>query len=232
MADSLFLDFLGRTSVLASLPQRDLKVLAGLLHRRFYQRGEVVFHRGDPGDVLHLVHRGRLKVVLQSAGGEQALLTIVGPGDLFGELALLDGQPRSATVVALEPAETATLGRLDFLDLVRRSPSAAERLLIALACIVRRSSEGVGDLMLVDLHGRVAKKLLELANSYGAAGAGPITIELPLTQEDLAAMVGATRASVNKVLGFYEDQGVLTRRHRHIVLLNVPVLRARATNDF
>src|SRR5207248_7876951 len=138
-----------------------------LMRPRAYRRGEVVFHQGDPGEALHVVRQGRVKIVLLSESGEEAVLGLLGPGDVFGEMALLDGGPRSATIVALEPVETATLRRDDLLRLLRRSPAAVDGLLAALARKIRQASEEVGDLMFLGQQAHLAKKLLELAEAHG-----------------------------------------------------------------
>jgi CRP/FNR family transcriptional regulator, cyclic AMP receptor protein len=209
-----------------------LEVLSQLtrsLRRRTFQRGEVIFHQGDPGDTLHLMQKGRIKVVLPAESGDEVLLAILGPGNCFGELALLDGESRSATVVAIEPVETLTLGRSDFMAFVRANPETAERLMINLAHIIRKVNEDVADLAFLDLPGRLAKKLLELAHDHGQPmpGGDGVEISVPLTQEELAGMVGATRPSVNKVLGWYEDQGAIQRRGRKIAIFKPEALRQR-----
>ena len=195
------------------------------LRRRTYRRGEVIFHRGDPGDTLHVVRRGHLKIVVPMEGGEEAVLTIVGPGDLFGEMALLDGGSRSATVVAMEPVETETLSRADFLMLLRGNPDAVDQLLVSLARTIRRLTDALSDLMFLDMRGRLTRKLLELAESHGRASDGAIEITVAFTQEELAGMIGATRPRVNKLLGFFEDEGVITHRGRLIVILKPDLLR-------
>jgi CRP/FNR family cyclic AMP-dependent transcriptional regulator len=209
-----------------------LEVLSQLtrsLRRRTFQRGEVIFHQGDPGDTLHLMQKGRIKVVLPAESGDEVLLAILGPGNCFGELALLDGESRSATVVAIEPVETLTLGRSDFMAFVRANPETAERLMINLAHIIRKVNEDVADLAFLDLPGRLAKKLLDLAHDHGQPmpGGDGVEISVPLTQEELAGMVGATRPSVNKVLGWYEDQGAIQRRGRKIAIFKPEALRQR-----
>jgi len=218
------LEIFRRSFMLQGLPEAELERLAASLRRRTYQRGEVVCHLGDPGQTLHLVRQGHLKIVVPTETGEEGVLTVVGPGDLFGEMALLDGGPRSATVVALEPVETATLSRDDFLLLLRRSPAAVEGLLSSLAQAIRRLSDEVTDLMFLDLRGRLVKKLLELAETHGRASDGAIEIQVPLTQEELAGMIGATRPRVNRLLGFFEDRGVIQQRGRRIVVLDPTAL--------
>jgi CRP/FNR family cyclic AMP-dependent transcriptional regulator len=129
----------------------------------------------------------------------------------------------------MEPVETMVLGRQDFLAFFRSNPETAERLVVNLARIIRNVNEDVADLAFLDLPGRLAKKLLELAEDYGQPmeGGQGVEIGVPLTQEELAGMIGATRPSVNKVLGWYEDQGAIQRRGRKIAILEAEVLRRR-----
>jgi CRP-like cAMP-binding protein len=216
-----------RSPLLANLPPEALSRLGGSARRRSYRRGEVIFHQGDPGDSLHFIIDGRVKVVLDAETGEEAVIAILGPGESFGELALIDGEPRSATVETLEPVQTLSLSRADFMTFIRENPQAAERLLVTLAGMVRRTDESMADLVFLDLEGRLVKKLLELADAHGRDVDGAIEIELPMTQEDLAAMIGATRASVNKLLGWYEDRGAIQRRGRRIAIFDQDRLRRR-----
>ena len=220
---------LANISLLRDVSPVNLQQLRSCLRRRSFHRGEVIFHQGDPGDTLHLIRQGRLKVVIPSETGEEVLLAILSQGDCFGELALLDGGPRSATVIAMESVETLVLGRKDFLVFVRTHMEMAEKLVVNLARIIRRVNEDVADLAFLDLPGRLAKKLLELAEAHGEPGPDGEGIEIgvPLTQEELAGMIGATRPSVNKVLGWYEDQGAIQRRGRKIAILKPDVLRRR-----
>ena len=220
---------LAQSPLLRGLSDDDLHHVAALAHQRTYRRGEVVFHQGDAGDALHIVQKGRLKVFVYGEAGSESVLSIVSAGECFGELALLDGEPRSATVQTLEPAETIAVRRDDFLALLHTHPATMDRLLVALTAKIRQLTDTVSDLAFLDLEGRLGKKLLELAAQHGtnAADDGSVEIQLPLTQEDLAAMVGAARASVNKLLGWYEDRRLITRRGRHIVLLEPERLRQR-----
>lgn len=216
-----------RSPLLANLPPDALSRLAGSARRRCYRRGEVIFHQGDPGDSLHFLTDGRVKVVLDAETGEEAVIAILSPGDCFGELALIDGEPRSATVMTLEAVQTVSLSRADFMTFIRDNPPAAERMMVTLASMVRKADESMADLVFLDLEGRLVKKLLELADAHGRDVDGAIEIELPMTQEDLAAMIGATRASVNKLLGWYEDQGAIQRRGRRIAIFDQDRLRRR-----
>ena len=222
-------EVLARSPLLANLPDDALGRLGAAARRRSYRRGEVIFHQGDPGDSLHFLTDGRVKVVLDAETGEEAVIAILGPGDCFGELSLIDGEPRSATVETLESVQTLSLSRADFMAFIRSNPTATERMMVALAGMVRRADESMADLVFLDLEGRLVKKLLELADAHGRKVDGAIEIELPMTQEDLAAMIGATRASVNKLLGFYEDRGAVQRRGRRIAIMDPDRLRRRIT---
>ncbi len=228
MAIRIDLEILGQSSLLAGLPREELEQLAAAMRRRSYRRGEVIFHEGDPGETLHLVCQGRLKAVLASESGEEAVLRIISPGQIFGEMALLDGAPRSATVVALEPVETASLSRRDFVALLGRSPAAVEGLLAGMAQMIRNLTTEVGDLVFLDHQGRLAKKLLELAEAHGRPLAGgAIEIDLTLTLEELAAMIGTTRQTISKILAMYVAQRAVARHGRRIVVLKPDTLRGR-----
>jgi CRP/FNR family transcriptional regulator, cyclic AMP receptor protein len=225
MSAQIDLEVLRGSLMLHRLSPRELERVGAVLRPRRYARDAPVFYQEDPGEELHLVVRGHLKVVVPTEAGEEAVLTVLRPGDLFGEMALLDGQPRSATVVALEPVETYALRRPDFLMLLRTSPKAVEGLLAALAKMIRRLSDEVIDLMFLDLRGRLVKKLLELAAEHGRKSNNGIEIEVELTQEELAAMIGATRPRVNSLLGFFEDHAAISRHGRRLVIREPELLR-------
>ena len=181
------------------------RVLAGARLRRF-ARGEVVFHEGDPGDTLHLIAKGRVAIRVATALGDTATLAVLGAGDFFGELALLEERPRTASVVALEKTETLALHRDDFDRMTHDHPSVHAFLAQVLGAQVRRLTGQVMDALYVPAEKRVLRRLGELARVYGE---GEGTVVIPLTQEDLATMAGTSRATVNRVLGDAEKAGVL-----------------------
>jgi CRP/FNR family transcriptional regulator, cyclic AMP receptor protein len=218
---------LGKSLLLQDLPEDSLERLAARARRRVYRRGEVLFHEGDPGDALVLLERGTVKVLVYAESGDETVLAIVGPGESFGELALIDGEARSATVQALEAVEALSVPRQAVLEAVWSHRPTCERLLCALAAKIRYLTTTVSDLAFLNLEGRLAKKLLELSTDRGREVGGEREIELALTQEDLAGMVGATRPSVNKVLGWYQDRGIVGRSGRHIVVRDTRRLRGR-----
>ena len=195
-------------------------IARGLRTRRF-RRGEVIFHLGDPGDALFIVSSGAVKITLPSETGDEAILATLRPGDFFGELALLDGAPRSATAAALEPTETLVLPRQRFRELIATEPVIRDALLASLARELRRLTLHVEELHFLDIAGRLAARLVRLADEQGKSLAdGSVRLAAPLTQSDLAAMVGCTRQSVNKLLGLFVDDGYIRLDRDAIVILN------------
>jgi CRP/FNR family transcriptional regulator, cyclic AMP receptor protein len=220
---------LERVSLFAGLDRATLERLAAGLRTRRFRRGEVLFHQGDPGDALFIVSSGAVKIMLPSEEGDEAILTTLRPGSFFGELALLDGAPRSATAVALEPTETLVLPRDRFRLLIDTEPASRDALLAALAGELRRLTDHVEELHFLDMTGRMAARLLRLANEAGVAGpGGTIRLEGPYTQGDLAAMIGATRQSVNKLLGQFVDDGLIRLDKEAIVIVDLPGLERTA----
>lgn len=206
---------------------KSLALVAAAAQRCAYQDGEVIFHQGDDGDSLHVLLAGSVKVLVKTDAGSQAVVAILRPGDSVGELSLIDGEPRSATVAAIGPVETLMLPRQDFLAVVDQSPEIRSHLLATLAGRLRRTSDLAADLAFLDGRGRLAKILLELADEHGQAVRGGIRIELPIGQADLAAMAGTTRESVNKFLGWFHAQGAIVRTGRRIVVVDPELLRRR-----
>jgi CRP-like cAMP-binding protein len=214
-----------RSHVLSALSSAEQEQVAGRMHQHVFRRGEVVVRQGEPGQSLHVVLEGHFKVVVGAESGDELLLTIVGPGQLFGEVALLDGGLRSATVVALEAGRTASLSRTEFLDLLRRSPSVLEGVLAGLARLVRHQADELSNLVGLDVTARLAKRLLELTARHGREREGAVEIGLTVTQEELGAMVGATRVTVNQLLAAFEDQGIIHRRGRRIAVSRADLLQ-------
>ena len=203
------------------------RVALGMRGRRF-RRGEVIFHVGDPGDALFIITAGEVKISLPSEAGDEAILTRLHQGDVFGELALLDGAPRSATATALGPVEAVILPRERFRELIAEEPAVRDALLASLAAELRRLTTHVEELHFLDITGRLAACLVRLAADGGTpAGDGGIRLRTSLTQGDLAAMVGSTRQSVNKLLGQFSADGFLRVERDAIVVTDLDGL-ARA----
>jgi len=200
--------------------------LAKALVPRRFGPGQVIFHLGDPGGLLYVISRGKVKISHTTPEGQEVVLAILGPGDFFGELALLDDAPRSATSIALEPTETWTLHREEFMHYLTDNPDFALHVLKTLARHIRRLNTQLADIFFLDLPGRLARVLLNLADQYGRRISDGMVIDLALTQTDLAEMTGATRVSVNKALGRFRRNGWLRVVGRQVTILDRPAMEA------
>ncbi len=194
--------------------------LASRLVPRRFGPNQVIFHLGDPGGLLYLISRGKVKISHTTPEGQEVVLAILGPGDFFGELALLDDSPRSATAEALEPTETWTLHREEFMHYLSDNPDFALHVLKTLARHIRRLNTQLADIFFLDLPGRLARTLLNLADQYGRKMQDGTLIDLSLTQTDLAEMTGATRVSINKALGRFRRAGWIRVNGRRVTVID------------
>jgi CRP/FNR family transcriptional regulator, cyclic AMP receptor protein len=207
--------YLRQVDIFANLSEEDAQELMAVARKRSFRAGEVIFHRDDPGQVLYIIKEGKVKIALISPDGQEISLVVFGKGECFGEFALLDGEPRSADAIALEKVECYTLQRSDFQNAIMKHPTIAIQVLEVLSRRLRKTDQMVENLIFLDVYGRVAKKLLELANEHGVKVDDGTRIEVRLTQQELASMVGASRESVNKVMGYFtEKQFISTDKHK------------------
>ena len=211
-------DYLGESPLFACLGAQDRLTLAGKMRVRHFARSEVVFHNDDPAGHVFLITSGTVKVSVPDEQGHEVVVALQRGGDVFGELALFDDGPRSATVTAITETHTLALARQEFIGALERNPDAMRRMLGLLVKTVRRSTGHIEDLVFLDLPGRVAKCLLDLAEAAGSD-------QVDLTQEDLAGFVGATRVSVNRVLADLEKRGAIKIGRRNLVLKDRAVLQ-------
>jgi CRP/FNR family cyclic AMP-dependent transcriptional regulator len=214
-------DLLSGVPALASLSRGDLVDLAASARRRSYAKGQVIFHRDDPGDSLHMIVKGEIRVVLPSPEGEEVTLSLLSPGDFFGELCLFDGGPRSATTVAATATQTLVVERAQFMQWLQSHPAAAITILACMAQRLRAADELLSEFAFLDVHSRLARKLLDLAEPPAKGE----HVELHFSQDELASMVGVTRESVNKHLRFFKKRGVIEVSRRRIVLRSLEYLR-------
>ena len=207
--------------LLADHPADDVRQLLSIARRRTFARGEVVFHRDDPADCLHLVVRGRFGARVLTPLGDNVLVDVFGSGQSFGELALLlPDARRSATVEALEEGETRSVFARDFAVLQREHPGVKDVLLRLLAEQLRRSTDRVVEAHYVDAETRVRRRVVELASTHPSG-------VVPFTQEDIAAMAGTSRATVNRVLREEERRGTVALARGCTTVLDVDRLRGR-----
>ncbi len=211
---------------MSELTDVDRRTVLSRMARRSYRKDDTLFHEGDPGDSLHLLEKGRVAIRVSTLGGDTAILTVLRPGDSFGEQALLDtSSARTASAVALEAVETRTLHRNDFEALRRQHPSVERLLIDVLAAQVRRLSAQLLDALYMPVDARVVLRLAELADIYD--GGGPV-VDIPLKQEDVASIAGTTRPTANRVLQQLAADGIVELGRGRVHVLDRAALAARA----
>ena len=212
--------------IFASLKEEQLQSLPGKLQPRSYQRGEVIFHEDDPADHMHIIVEGRVKISIASEDGRERDIALFQSGDCFGEMALLDGSNRSATATAVDATETMVLLRQDFLG---ENPELAADANALLVQRLRNVNQLLGDMVFLDVPTRVAKQLLTLAETYAADAKPGDAIVVPMGQDGLARLVGASRETVSRALNSYRRMGFVDTSHRRITITDLPGLERMAS---
>lgn len=216
-------DFLASVPMFSGLQRDELLKFAELTRERTYPKGSVILFQGDPGDSLYVLRQGRAKVVLIGEDGREVILGVLEPGAHFGELALIDDQPRSAHVIAMEDSQLLILRREDFRRRVEANPSVAWALLTELSRRLRRADQKIGGLVLLDVPGRISRLLLDLSAETSNG-----TIEKPLTHQTIAQMIGASRETVSRAMKEFQEEGLIRVERRRIAVANRDALEKRA----
>ena len=190
-------------------------------------KGSVLFAEGDEGDHLYVIVEGKLKLGTSSGDGRENLLSILGPGEMFGELSLFDPGPRTSTATAVTDAKLLSLGQEKLLPWLATNPNVSLQLLARLAQRLRRTNEAVGDLVFSDVPGRVAKALIDLGERFGKQTDEGLFVHHDLTQEELAQLVGASRETVNKALADFAGRGWLKLDGRAVLITDLDRLSKR-----
>src|SRR5687767_1387926 len=224
-AESQVVEALRRVPLFASLKPHQLAEMAQMARRQRFGRDEAVFYQGDSGDSFYVILSGQVKVSVSSPEGQEAILVMLDTGESFGELALLDEQPRSATIEATRPTEVLVMRREEFHRMIHQHPDVSLSLLRVMTKRLRDTDQLVQDAAFLDVAERLAKKLLALVDSHGRPSERGIELDIHLTQQDLAAMIGATRESVNKQLGAFRDRGILAVDRQGITIIKVEALQ-------
>ncbi|MCL2454456.1 MAG: Crp/Fnr family transcriptional regulator [Micrococcales bacterium] len=231
MVDSVVDDVVLRAPIFAGLDRQATAALIDMMTTVELERGDGVtlFDEAEPGDRLYVVCEGKIKLVRHAGDGRENLLTVLGPGDMLGELSLFDPGPRTSSAMPLtDTVVLLTLDRERLTAWLHENPTVALHLLQALAHRLRRTTETLSDLMFSDVPGRVARALLDLSERFGEPTAEGIHVNHDLTQVELAQLVGASRETVNKSLGEFAQRGWLVREPRAVILLDVERLENRA----
>jgi CRP/FNR family transcriptional regulator, cyclic AMP receptor protein len=208
-----------QVSIFSDLDPASADALERLAERRAFGEGAVVVSAEDPGDALFVLVRGKVKVVLYGESGREVILSIFKtPGDFFGEMALLDDAPRSATVMAVEPSTLLVLSRADFRAHLERHPRTALGILTELSRRLRRADAIIGDLALLDVFGRLAAKLRQLAEADGEAVEGGVLIRQRPTQAEIAATIGTSRETVSRALSELVRRGDVVMSGKRLLI--------------
>jgi CRP/FNR family transcriptional regulator/CRP/FNR family cyclic AMP-dependent transcriptional regulator len=200
-------ELLAEVPLFEGLSDADLNVVAQRVRQISRKENSAIFHRNDPGVALYVIVNGKIKIHNETPDGGDAIIAILNDGEFFGELAVLDGEERSADATTLEPTEMLMLTKDDFHDIIHRNPRISVRILATLAGRLRRTTNAFLAYSTLDVNGRLALQLLRLAEQNGIVTGNGVRIDLRLTQTDLGSLVGASRESVNKVMGFFRRQG-------------------------
>lgn len=194
--------------------------VAALAVVRRARAGDVLFLKGDEGDALYSVVSGQVRISTGGPGGRTVILNIMGPGDIFGEIALLDGMPRTADAIAIAPTELIMIARHEFIALLEQEPSLAIHLLKLVCGRVRQTTEQVEDSALLPVPGRLAKRLLTMADLDGKAVSDGVRVRLQPSQSELGQMLGITRVCVNRHLQHWRKNGWIGLTRGHVVICN------------
>ena len=220
--------FLKQTVLFSNIPDSDLHQISKDIVERHFKPGEIIFHEGDTGHLLYLVKSGSVRIFVNGLDGSETSVILVGqPGQMFGELAVIDGLPRSATAVAMATTILCTLNRETFREHMRRYPQFSLNFMQELSMRVRYNTMQMDSLASLGISQRLARKLMELAQNYGQAKTNGVYINMALTQSDLASLIGATRESINKNLRDFRRQQWIHIDQGQITILDPDALRAQ-----
>jgi CRP/FNR family cyclic AMP-dependent transcriptional regulator len=226
--DRAVIEAIGRSRLFRGLADADLELIAPMLRQRRFRSGETIFHEGDPGDAMHVIASGRAKISIESQEGDEAILVTLGPGEVFGELVLLDDAPRSATAVAVEPTVTYILTQPAFGPLMADNEAFRTAILRNLTQDLRRLTAHVSELHFLDLGGRLASRLARMAEEVAPGQSNDVRLGRAYTQSELAAMIGGTRQSVNRVAAELVNAGLLRVEPRDLIVVDVTRMAQRA----
>jgi len=204
----------------ASFPEDQLRLLTPVITRRSLPRSTTVMASGDPTDSLYIVLSGRLKVMMSDAEGKEVILSILGPGEFFGEMGLIDDAPRSASVVSIEACELLSIAKRDFKKSLAENFEMAQAVMRGLVRRLRDADRKIGSLALLDVYGRVARLLLDMSETVD--GEKVVTKRLP--KQDIAKMIGASREMVSRVMKDLQTGGYIEMRGSNIVLRDTIML--------
>ena len=220
---------LRKVPLFAEFPDADREAVAALMMTRHYPKHAVLVYEGDPGDALFIVVEGNVAVTRVSNDGKETILTILREGEFFGEMGVLDGSPRSATIKALRDVDVAILARKDFLELLGKSPSMTLTLVLALSARLRETNQAAQAAAYQDIRTRLASLLIHLSKQFGEQAENGMRLSLRLTNQEMANMIGTTRETVNRMLNRFWDEKLIDMRTANIVITDMAKLKVIVT---
>ncbi|HPC35085.1 MAG TPA: Crp/Fnr family transcriptional regulator [Candidatus Marinimicrobia bacterium] len=213
-------EILKNIPLFADLKDDIIQQIYDLMQKRSYKKGNIILMEEEFGDTLFILCKGSVKITRVGEDGREVILSILGEGDFFGEMSILDGENRSANVIALEDTSVLILKRGDFLDLLEKHPRIAIALLQEMATRLRRSDRQIEGLSLSDAENRIAMCLLRLAEDLGVIKQGKVVIENLPYQQDIANMAGTSRETVSRMLTLLQRKGYIQKHGRRLIITN------------
>jgi CRP/FNR family transcriptional regulator, cyclic AMP receptor protein len=217
---------LKKVPLFSEFSDEDRATVASLMIARHYPKHAVLVYEGDPGDALFIVVDGNVAVTRVSNDGKETILTILREGDFFGEMGVLDGSPRSATIKSLRDVDVAILPRSDFLNLLAKSPAMSLSLILALSSRLRETNQAIQAASYQDIRTRLASLLIHLSKNFGEDAENGTRLTLRLTNQEMANMIGTTRETVNRMLNRFWDEKLIDMRTANIVITEMDKLKA------
>lgn len=223
--------FLRQVGIFSDLSDKELQEIESLVRERSFRKNEVVFHAEEPGSALFVIKQGSVKVSMDDRHGREVILRILKAGDFFGEMSLLDGEARSATVTALEPCQALIIFRDQFLKFMPRYPKMVMKMLMALSQRMRKANEKISRLVFADAYEKVASVLMDIVEERKIPLNVGAEIPLSLTRKELAELVGISRETLTRVMTEFQRAGLLRIERRRIVIIDPARLRREATRS-
>jgi CRP-like cAMP-binding protein len=223
----LSLNFIQRIPLFSELDEPELKKLASKLHIKDYEKDTLVVHETDEGSTLFIISKGKVKISRLSESGKEVILAILGEGEFFGEMSLLDGKARSANVTTTHKSELLLLKRKDFLEILEQSPKISISLLIELASRLRKSDMQIKSLSLFDAAGRVASAIIQIAEETGTIKDGIVQIANLPSQKDLANIAGTSRETISRVITSFIDDGMIVKKAGKLFIHDYEIFKSR-----
>ncbi|GJL77156.1 MAG: Crp/Fnr family transcriptional regulator [Nitrospinaceae bacterium] len=211
--------------IFSSLSQAHLEELSEIAHEKTYRKNQVIFDQGDPGNSLIIILDGLIKISLVDSNNHEFIIKTFGENDFFGEMALLDGGPRSATATAVEDTRALIIFRDNFIGLIQKTPSVALGMLTELSNRLRNTTENISNLTFFDAYGKVARCLLDLAEKIGKNEGDGMSMELTLSRQELANMAGLSRETFARILKEFQVRGCLKVQGKKMTIVDEKVMR-------